>query len=518
MAETSAKNEAFLKQMERQRLGKLCNRAIDLRGKVPGECRVYEFGGKKHYLDDRGYLLAKQLLDRFNGRYTIGVYETVLKALKKLASNDDNVAERESDKPILLRDENHVQFMRFDQEVKRKEPRLTTVTPVHLSINDVVYQGSTIDITTSAIRVSLKRASTISSGIEINVSLPEIAEKSDISSFTKITYKVLKISHDELRTQLVLLRNRHDNPAVTKWLDNWIARKQSPEHLDLNNELYNLTNRIYMRLYNETRSKPLFWLTPTADIDTLHLTTSAAAHLTALRDDSGSFIFSRLPLAELPLHAEQFLLAVNSEGYAVASATDTEKLKQLVAWKNQNSNGFLLLLNQSARLIDEDDLAEFEEELEALNKYNTDYAEKFKQNILTQHRVISITDITDSFNYIHVDSPIAELTTHGDTPVDIATPKEFNHFINRTVERYTIRTEVRARVNGKAYNLKTNDASEAGLSITLPEYVDLLPDTRINLDFTRWQAMAKETRLRGIQFRAKWIKYWQGQTILGLAR
>jgi hypothetical protein len=66
MADNStSKNKQFLQQLERQRLNKICNRAIDLRGRVAGECQAYTFGDKKHYLDDRAYLLAKQLLVRF---------------------------------------------------------------------------------------------------------------------------------------------------------------------------------------------------------------------------------------------------------------------------------------------------------------------------------------------------------------------------------------------------------------------------------------------------------------------
>ena len=73
------KNRAFLDYLERQRLNKPSSLTIDLRNKVAGECQPYLFGGVTHYLDDRGYLLAKRLLERFDGRYTIGVYELLFK-------------------------------------------------------------------------------------------------------------------------------------------------------------------------------------------------------------------------------------------------------------------------------------------------------------------------------------------------------------------------------------------------------------------------------------------------------
>ncbi|MDH5358835.1 MAG: PilZ domain-containing protein, partial [Gammaproteobacteria bacterium] len=85
-SESKTRNQAFLQNLERQRLKKPCGRIIDLRGKVVGECQAYTFGGLTHYLDDRGYLLVKQLLDRANGQYTNGVYEALFKALKSLSS------------------------------------------------------------------------------------------------------------------------------------------------------------------------------------------------------------------------------------------------------------------------------------------------------------------------------------------------------------------------------------------------------------------------------------------------
>ena len=518
MAETSARNEAFLKQMERQRLSKPCIRAIDLRGKVPGECQAYEFGGKKHYLDDRAYLLVKQLLQRFDNRYTVGVYEGLQKTLKKLTETNTEVSSSDGDKPILLRDKDRVQFMRFDQEVRRKEPRLTIVTPVQISISDVIYHGSTIDITTSAIRVSLKRAFTLNAGAQINVNLTEVAEKSGLLTFNSVKYKILKANHDELRTQLVLLRNKHDDPQVTQWLDNWIARKQSPEHMDLNNELYNLSNRIYARLFTENISKPLVWLTPEGDVHTLHLSVSASQHLTAIKNDEAIFDFAKLALNKIPLHVTQTLLAINQNGYALATTSDREQLKSLFAWKVQHNDGFLLLLNQSVRILDDNDLKTVSEEVEALASYSAEYADEFKKNILSQPRVFSIIDVSQTAYLCKVDAAGVELRQHDNASVEAPTPSVMRQFIERKVERYAIRTDIQIKIEDKAYSLKTNDVSETGINVTIPEHIDVMPDARISLDFSRWQDMAKNTHLRGIQFRVKHISYWQGQTTLGLER
>src|SRR6056297_3348501 len=113
-------NQAFLQELERQRLNKSCLRIIDLRGKVAGECQAYQFGNRTHYLDDRAYLLAKQLMARFDGRYTVGVYETLLRALKQLDSQDKNSSQNNNALPVI----------NLDQPLHRAETRTVFSTAV----------------------------------------------------------------------------------------------------------------------------------------------------------------------------------------------------------------------------------------------------------------------------------------------------------------------------------------------------------------------------------------------------
>merc|ERR1712000_280715 len=72
-----AKEKRFLIKMEVKRLARPCMRAIDLRGQVDGECRLYEYDGIKHYLDDVAIEVFEQQVRMF-GLYCFGVYEAVL--------------------------------------------------------------------------------------------------------------------------------------------------------------------------------------------------------------------------------------------------------------------------------------------------------------------------------------------------------------------------------------------------------------------------------------------------------
>jgi hypothetical protein len=516
MAENSAKTDAFLKQLERQRLSKPCNRIIDLRGKVAGECQAYEFGGKTHYLDDRGYLLAKQLLQRFNNKYTIGVYETVLSARKKLSEQED-VAEQVTDRPVLLRDENHVQLMRLDAEVERKEPRITFVTPVEIRVDDMVYHGSTIDITSSAIRVSLKRTSALLSGENINVNLSEVAEKSGIAEFGQVSYKILKLTHDELRTQLVLTRNRHDSDVITQWLDNWITSKESPEHIDLDSELFNLANEIYQRVYIETISKPLFWLSPENKVHTLHMSASAAKHLNAIRTESDHFDIAKLLFNEMPLTTSDAIIGVSNDGAVIAPQDDKEAVQRVMAWKTQHADGALLLLKQVVNAAGQHSIDELQEPLSTLKSYNADYSNSFEQNFLNSYRLISVKDISECSQNLEASYTPAEVN-QVEPATDLPEPSDIKHVIKRKAPRYKIKTDINAHLDGKSYQIKTNDASETGLNITLPVVLNVKLEGRINIDFVRWQSMTKNVQLKGLQFRIKNIRHWNGETLLGIER
>ena len=110
---SKAQNQAFLAQLERQRLQKPCQRIIDLRGKVTGECQPYEFGGINHYLDDRSYLILKQLVDRMGGHYTVGVYEALMQAVRQFQQQ----AQQQQTTPI---EDDGVLLIRLDQPVRRQ--------------------------------------------------------------------------------------------------------------------------------------------------------------------------------------------------------------------------------------------------------------------------------------------------------------------------------------------------------------------------------------------------------------
>lgn len=519
---SKAKNEAFLKHMEQQRLNKPCNRVIDLRGKVAGECQAYSFGGKTHYLDDRGYLLAKQLLDHFDGRYTFGVYESLLTALKSLDSSpveSTTIAVA----PILNRDKTHIQHIPFDYQLHRKEPRINFATPVEIHIADVLYHAATIDITTSAIRIALKRAFTLEQGDIVAVSLPDLSATTPDDILKKIPFKVMKISHDELRTYIILTRNRKDDLAISRWFDQWSLEHNTPEYLDLDNELFNIARHFYLRLYCQSLSKPLFWLASddeAAPIKACHMTTMAADALQFLRDKTGDLDLSVLPIKHILNQNVDHLVLLSQHKNKIipyiAKRDDSEAVASLLHWHAQQQNSHLLLVHIADIQSSPQD---FEPEITAIAEFDAEGAKDFEQRLTALTSLITITNITESCQHLNQAKQAKE-------PPKIKSKETFNtikptrlqHHTERDNQRFFIRTDVNLFFNKQTFNVITNDVSETGVSLSLPGDVPIEIGTRVKLEFIRWQKLTKKVRLESIPFIVRNKHVWSGETHLGLQR
>lgn len=71
-----SKSRRFLIKMEINRLYHDCNKNIDLRGRVSGQCREHKHEDLVHYFDDAALKLFEEVLSDY-GKYTVGVFERI---------------------------------------------------------------------------------------------------------------------------------------------------------------------------------------------------------------------------------------------------------------------------------------------------------------------------------------------------------------------------------------------------------------------------------------------------------
>lgn len=514
---TKSRNQAFLEQHERQRLSKLCNRTIDLRGKVPGECQAYQFGGKTHYLDDRAYLIAKQLLERFNGRYTFGVYETVLKALKELSAKDKSAAEKELEF-ILSRSRSEVQLIPFSGQLQRNESRIIFATPVGINVADVSYHGATMDITSSAISIALKRVSTLEKGDKVLVSFSELAAQPELKLLTNISYSVLAIEHDNLRTRLVLLRGRKDDEAVTQQLDLWCQQHHSPEYLDLDNELFNLACSYYQHLYCRTLTSPQFWLDPNDSQDPIkafQLVPTSESTLDPFRKE-GNIDLSLLPFNEIITEQCDLLLQISSQEVHIAHRDDVSQVASLLdTHLSQESSHVFLLRTQKIDV----NVLDFEHEISLIAEDALEYADNLEKRLNGIGLITSVTNISSCCTML--DQSSAESVIAIAAPWQggkSITPSDFKHTINREKSRYLIHTSIQMLANGIKFKTTTDDVSTSGLSLNIPGNITLALGSRVSIDFVRWQQQTSSVKLTKLTYHVRRCRFWDGETHIGLER
>lgn len=525
---TSAKNEAFLKQLEIQRLNKTCNRIIDLRGKVAGECLAYTLGDRIHYLDDRAYLLAKQLVDRFNGRYTVGVYESLLKALKMLDQKQEQVS-LNTHKDKLRQDPVQIQYIPFDHRLERKEPRIIYASPIDIIIADVLYHGSTVDISSSSIKITLRRAHTIEQGDTITIHFAGLNKQYSTSLLTNINFKVVKIEHDVKNTYAILIRKRNDNTNVTRWFDEWTQHNDNVDKIDVDDSIFNIASHYYLRLFTQSLTSPLLWLSHSNDpqpIKAFHLMPNGEQLIKYLSNDDGPDL-SLLPIHQILVNQDDYLVIIFKLNNKLKSIAVPRNKPELVAkalnFYQNHPHSHALLLHPTKQKISP---SLYIDEIAFITDKNEDYAYDLSSRLSSITQTISISDlssvclnITSQRSFSEQELSLYSITNTVKDEQSTITPTSFKPYIQRNKQRFFVNTAVIAHIGEQAFKVSTLDLSIDGLSLMLPEAITLPQNTRITVDFTRWQSQTNKHDLTGISFLVKSASSLKtGQTRLGLQR
>lgn len=522
--DSKARNAAFLKALEIQRLKRPSSYALDLRGKVAGECQAYSIAGTTHYLDDRGYLLVKQLMARFNGQYTIGVQEAVLKAIKTLPRKDEGPTIKVK-QTILSRDDSLVQLIALDQSFRRKESRITFSTPVEIRLGDMLYNGITLDISAVAIRVNLKRVSTLEKGDTISVTFPELAPASESRLLANINYSILKIQHDDRRSQLIL-NLEDDSPELLAWWHAWVDKQQAPSKFDVDHQLLNVVSNVYQRLYNQNINKALLWLSDDlADdpVKVIHLSHFAENTIQPLLSHNDSLDLNLLPIKQLLAEASMgYLVIVYQQDdmiqSAIAACDDSQQLKQILL-RHEQQQGHLFFLQAHPQQID---LQQFEQQLNDVASINQAYESSLRQTLSSVTTLITITDIGLPCRRLGLvaDSALAASSPNTETipSINLPRPCTLEHHIDRKSQRFLIKTMISFHLANQRFDIKTDDVSETGLSVSIPGRVSVPEGTLVRINFIRWQKQTKKVKLNAIPFNVRRVQYWEGVTTIGLER
>lgn len=509
MATESSKvqNQTFLAQLERQRLQKPCQRIIDLRGKVSGECQPYQFGDITHYLDDRSYLILKQLVERVGGNYTVGVYEALLQAVRQFQQQtQQQQAPPTEDSGVLL--------IRLDQPIRRHAQRVLLTLPVTIQNAELNYHAMTLDVSIDAIRVSMKQVSTLEKNDTVSVSFEHFPDGNNAEP-TQIAFDITRLDHEEQRTTAVLRFNDSVGDDVRQAWQNWLSNHNQRSQAELNNEILNLTQNCLLRLYSQQLPSMLCWmgelLTPTV----------TALHSSTVCDR----IFFDTPnllslVKRLLSHIEQSKLtrgfvALYPTGMMVIDDNEIERLKKFWPWQ---SNTALWYFNVTELRVDEE---LYHPHLDIIAQVDPRIAGDFSRKISNLKKLVEITNVTACLQQLSSNQPHPEADVIIDKTAaafDLPPISSLKAFIRRQQSRYTVLTPVNLFLNSQEYASQTNEVSINGLSLSVNADLPVRVGSRVALHFTRWQAQRPLLNLRSVPYEVKRVQKFAEQTELGLQR
>lgn len=512
LSDRKQQNQAFLQELERQRLNKDCLRIIDLRGKVAGECQAYQFGNRTHYLDDRAYLLAKQLMARFDGRYTVGVYEALLQALRQLDQSQSSEQHHQQTLPIIA----------LDQPLQRAEDRIVFSTALQLRLDDVVYHGYSIDLSLNAIRVSLKRTYSLQLEDCVTVSFVDLYQQNELSLLQDVGYQISKLEQDDTHTTVVLRRQSQADDAFAHWFKQWLSQQSGQRKRDVDNELFNLQSQFFQRLWLGRLGDPVLWLGSAAlsqPLQALNLSPSVQAQWQQTQGALAQWLQS-LPL-QLSENGKDLLVAFDKAESYSATVDNHKALARLIAWQLERPQSRLWLLRPTPLRLDDDAITAACQQLDTLDP---DYAASLRQRanrVIQQLRIIDLKPLFSHSRAVDgssVDTMAGLQTLKSFITSELPAPMPLTSFIQRGTPRFHIHTPVILHTTEQEWPLETVDVSADGLAIKLPADVPISVSQRLLVDFSRWQKLTRKVTLSAVPYQVKNITLWEGEQQIGLAR
>lgn len=353
----------FLKKMEAQRIRRPCFETIDMRGKVPGECRKYLLNNRVFWLDDTSYAIYQQGLKTYGGGFTLGTYEAIVngshtnRAIREAqtqaereravqrqaagipqasAGHQTSGAEVGGTKPDSASELYQPELVPLGYFKRRREERLQYVTAVQIQQRGQVSNGTTRDISASGLQVVLKGLHRFTPGAELTLAFPALQEQESRIALHDLRYRVVAgEQHDaeyHLRVRLVAEAAPEGFEAFVREL---IERYKRKYKLDVEDDYWSVCSWLYERVYSDSAMQLAFFVSESAE---RQLVTQAVAVTDGnqpfahfFRNDVDNFDFSPLCLpARLDRlrNAREFLLMLYRERvgneYRLHSVADFE--------------------------------------------------------------------------------------------------------------------------------------------------------------------------------------------------
>ena len=532
------RDKRFLLKMELKRLARPCIRVIDLRGKVDGECELYEHDGRPHYLDTIAIeAFEKQV--RIFGQYTLGVYEAVhrtennLKLMREDALNQAPVdvadePEEDPEKRYLAEKTSLMSYPKRDDERMNYAVALELFTEHNNSV-----LGTSMDISNNGMRVKVNSDYLFTPNEKLSVYFRGMEAEYALDKKHGISYLIVEIERGKKEQRLRLQRvTEESNPAFDEFMEKFIHGNKRRYKVNMDNTLEAIKSKTCEQYFTPRfPSLPVF----IDCIDDQYIARYAMVNdanreiLNYWADESDNLRLGFMAnhqriasLANMPKHQRSLFVFVFTHVKDGKVYFYSATMQELAAHPNLHSVflGFgarkvswRVFKLQLSDVTSEDahvPLSIPDSVSETVKRQNHPPAPRLMARLKNISHILLVTDVTsDAGQQCYEKFPLkrselAKLKVFGHArnkpPADIKVFR-FKYLEQRIESRYQLRSKVELTFDDITLTGVSEDASVNGLRIELDTFFHGAQNNRVSLAFPQLQKITKKYRLDNLQYR-----------------
>jgi hypothetical protein len=245
-----AKTEKFILKMELKRLAGECSRSIDLRGLVNGVCKLFEYDGQSHFLDDVAIRVFEANIAEYEV-YTFGVYEAVKNTknnFRVIYKNEQLGNIRGSDEPLKKTQEKlqyPASLYNFDNYYDRFEERMNFAIEIIVTLeNQQQLDATSADISITGCKFRLTNEVSLQIGEIITIQFSGLQREFKFSAKDIFTFEVKNVFRDS-NTQLIGCQETKvkNKDTFKKFLSNYIQGNKRRYKINIENTVVALQAR-----------------------------------------------------------------------------------------------------------------------------------------------------------------------------------------------------------------------------------------------------------------------------------
>ncbi len=562
----------FLERMERRRLQQECQLNVDMRGKVPYECKRYNYRNRVFWMDELTYETFINGLREHDGVFTVATFEQIMSADHTFRAMEQNSDDRDSATPAGAVDRRAAlagpePALPYSSETNgavgrpdvillgyyrdRCEARLQHCSNAVLHTDGQSIPVQTIDLSPNGLRLSVKHALRLQAEQEVTISFTDLNQELE-AQLNEVGYRILSVeaAEREYRIRMTRLGDGDPEPSAIlgRFIDQQLRGAQRKRKQDFEDERLTAYSLLAEQYYATSTPVIPFFLTmdddETAKLEVVCHNHNALPSLEIFRTEHERYDFTGMSAAHRV--AELYRLT-REDGQrdplvAVYKDNDHESARVVAEFEFENPQQWLALLsakcNRDAfrvykavlRPVHRPDCRKIYEKIERLSEKSTEQAEELVCHADRHVAAGVLVDLTAQIRawgfgqrffgaeVVQAALPLAEKAAmaHGPAPEVV----RFGYVEQRHEDRYRVALAAEVTFSNQRAEGETCDISLRGLCVKLNKLPNGLGRgdlVHVNLPGLQKRAGSK-VRLRDIPCEVTRIEIEGGGVRLALKR